>query len=1148
MESCERIVIKNKNLVRDICNQILKKKQKNIIKVNYNEEKKINYLFAINYESYDEQDCYEEEYTINRNKAIIIFGDYIELRNALDYPDEIQIDGTIEVPENKYNSISLKNLKKILEQEIQTILNIKIIINEKVLKEETEKIINNYDYMDLHTNDSSCGIYKRDNDFYEDVIYSHDKKYEEKKYKELEIDYFDYSFFEFPYIYDKDFIPTEVDELEELEEIFIESVFSTEQEDLIEIIKNIAKKKITKKSNNVAPKKQIADFEYKKVNGGIEIVKCNLKDEKIINVPEEIENMPVISIGESAFEWNKLEKVILPSKIIHLKDSCFTMCDRLSHIVIPESVMDIEQEAFSGCGALTKIEIPGQIKTIEEETFNNCYNLEEINIKPGVENIEKNAFYPFKLNKIIIADTVKNINEAFCEDDKDSWKIYKEQKIVVITPENSYAQKYFERLNKELYNNFIIKHNNIEAQDIVAQGKFKVEEKQDGTIKIIGIKTNDKKIKIIKQYDGKKVNELSLDYIQLDELIIEENIKKIKFTKSTKINSIIVSKENKNFYTDENALYDIENNTLISIFNANIKEYKLPNGITKIAESAFANIKQLNKLILNNEITCIEDKSFNSLLELQDIENGKNLEYVGKDIWKTKWFQKLEEEQQEIILGKILLKVNYVDEEKYFVKDGIKTIGEDALYEEKKYYPKEIPLKIKATDIVLPSSVNRICPKAFSKTLEKINLENVREIDDRAFISCKNLKVLKFSDELRELKYNTFGDLKDLEKIHIPRGVEKIHKTFLNIYLSEHMIENKQIELIKLSEITVDEENKFFKDIQGVLYSKDGKRLIKVPYNYNKKEFIVPETVEIVEESAFVGNHTIEKIIINDNVKKIEQLAFSYCVNLKEIQLPSNFDTIQPNTFENCVKLSKIKWPKNLKTIKTQAFKNTNIKVNIPDTVENIENRAFEKSKAKKYVLPKNVKNIGLGVFSEVKEIEIYDTEIYNLNIKFDEVVVDKDIKEAQMHVDEYNGLPNSNVGWIGIEPPSGFYAISIGNAEWHDHIITVRNSKTDEIKFRVWMGAEGESILIKCVLTSMWGKNSEFDFEKFDNIYYKELKNKENKIRYAVNRIAYPYKLNEKAKQTFKKLISKDIDSIIKNYVGKDEKDLIKRLTAIEW
>ena len=108
-----------------------------------------------------------------------------------------------------------------------------------------------------------------------------------------------------------------------------------------------------------------------------------------------------------------------------------------------------------------------------------------------------------------------------------------------------------------------------------------------------------------------------------------------------------------------------------------------------------------------------------------------------------------------------------------------------------------------------------------------------------------------------------------------------------------------------ISTIDVDSENEVYTSIEGVLYSKDKKTLIKVPVAFNQCEFVVPEFVETIDSYAFYGNPFIKNVILTKNVSKIEDNAFTACKNLKTINL-ENVTEIGEWAFYKCESLMDI--------------------------------------------------------------------------------------------------------------------------------------------------------------------------------------------------------------------------------------------------
>ena len=91
-----------------------------------------------------------------------------------------------------------------------------------------------------------------------------------------------------------------------------------------------------------------------------------------------------------------------------------------------------------------------------------------------------------------------------------------------------------------------------------------------------------------------------------------------------------------------------------------------------------------------------------------------------------------------------------------------------------------------------------------------------------------------------------------------------------------------------LKEIEVDENNKKYKSIDGNLYSKDGKTLIKYAGGKEARIFVVPSRVRCINNFAFADCDYLTCIIIGDNISSIGTQAFRHCRNLMNIMVSSD--------------------------------------------------------------------------------------------------------------------------------------------------------------------------------------------------------------------------------------------------------------------
>lgn len=126
-------------------------------------------------------------------------------------------------------------------------------------------------------------------------------------------------------------------------------------------------------------------LEYEVRGRMVVILGCS-KDEVDIDIPEEIEGLPVSKIESNAFiEAPKLKRVVIPGTVKVIGSYAFASCQLLKEVVLEEGVETIEDWAFISC-AITKVSLPKTLKSVGNNAF--LGNM----VKPTVsEFMEKNS-------------------------------------------------------------------------------------------------------------------------------------------------------------------------------------------------------------------------------------------------------------------------------------------------------------------------------------------------------------------------------------------------------------------------------------------------------------------------------------------------------------------------------------------------------------------------------------------------------------------------------------------------------------------------------------------------------------------------------------------------------------------------------------
>ncbi len=145
-----------------------------------------------------------------------------------------------------------------------------------------------------------------------------------------------------------------------------------------------------------------------------------------------------------------------------------------------------------------------------------------------------------------------------------------------------------------------------------------------------------------------------------------------------------------------------------------------------------------------------------------------------------------------------------------------------------------------------------------------------------------------------------------------------------------------------VEQIEVDSGSVYFKVIDGVLFTYDGRELIKATSSI-RGFYSVPSNVENIHVAAFEGNGGITEVDIPSSVRCINAFAFLGCKGLKTVRISGNWLEICPYAFKGCEALTTLELNNGVRKICESAFDSCSSlsSVVIPSTVNFIEYAAF---------------------------------------------------------------------------------------------------------------------------------------------------------------------------------------------------------------
>ena len=214
------------------------------------------------------------------------------------------------------------------------------------------------------------------------------------------------------------------------------------------------------------------------------------------------------------------------------------------------------------------------------------------------------------------------------------------------------------------------------------------------------------------------------------------------------------------------------------------------------------------------------------------------------------------------------------------------------------------------TTLSIENGVTGIGDYSFSRMTGLTSLEipgSVKEIGAFAFWSCTSLNTITLNEGLEKIGGSAFRTIYGMEE-----------KT-LNIPASVTTIEPYAFEIFICKGYSVSEDSKSFKAVDGVLFSADGKTLVRYPTKKNAETYQIPEGTEVIGESAF-ELAPFSSIEFPSTVRTLETGAFVQCTGLKEVTLPDSITTVGDSAFALCESLEKITVGSGVKTIGRSAF------------------------------------------------------------------------------------------------------------------------------------------------------------------------------------------------------------------------------------
>jgi len=304
----------------------------------------------------------------------------------------------------------------------------------------------------------------------------------------------------------------------------------------------------------------------------------------VLTIPDTINGLPVVSVGDRAFaDHSDLISIAIPKSITQIGSCAFQSCATLTNVDIPDSVTNIGFAAFSGCHDLTNVAIPKSVTVIGNVAFSSCVNLESIIVDP--------------LNPVYASADGVLLNKS------RTW---------LIECPGAKAGVY-----------------------TVPQGVTKISDTAFSELTRITSVTLPNSVTNIEWHAFMSCTALTNVMIGSGVTSIGDDYGWIVFKDCQKLTTIAVDPLNPVFSSVDGVLINKSRATLIKYPEGKIGPYAVPEGVTTIGTHAFSSSTHLTSVTIPNTVNAIEDNAFEGCVGVASVTMGDNVRTIGASAFSS---------------------------------------------------------------------------------------------------------------------------------------------------------------------------------------------------------------------------------------------------------------------------------------------------------------------------------------------------------------------------------------------------------------------------------------------------------------------------------------------------------------------------------
>lgn len=266
--------------------------------------------------------------------------------------------------------------------------------------------------------------------------------------------------------------------------------------------------------------------------------------------------------------------------------------------------------------------------------------------------------------------------------------------------------------------------------------------------------------------------------------------------------------------------------------------------------------------------------------------------------------------------------------------------------------------------IVVPNSVTLMgtaCMASLATLQSAVIGDGVKNIPANCFNNCTGLTELTLGNSVEQINGLALSGCSALETLHLPASLH----TFLDRAL---------INMTSLKSITVDPASEYLTSVDGVLFSKDMKTIVKYPIGLQSTTYTIPEGVENVATCCFDHMTTFTEVKVPSTLKTIGKYGFWANDHVTVFDLSNTqLEEVEEGGFTMCTGVQTYKFPDTLRKLGDLVFYDNEsaTEINLGNGVESLGDNIFQRCYSLSTLhIPASVTYIGSDIFAECTSLE----------------------------------------------------------------------------------------------------------------------------------------------------------------------------------